>query len=126
MRLSKQLLLIDDDESIREMISFVFDHQDYQIKAVADAKNINKLLEEFEPDLVMVGTKNAGEICQDLKLLSTIEQVTLILLSSAVIHEDVPDCGQDLLIAKPFDIFYLKRMVEILIHRGIEASNQPS
>jgi len=119
MRLLKHLLLIDDDESIREMIPFIFDKSNYLIKTTADISAIETLINEFKPDLIMLdimlGVVDGREICRSLKVLPVLNHVPIILLSAAIINEVDLNCGHDLLITKPFDITYLESMVDKLI-----------
>lgn len=122
MHFPKKLLLIDDDESIREMIPFIFDKQLYQIETIADITDIENLMKRFKPDLIMLdimlGTVDGRAICKNLKQMPSIANVPIILLSAAIIKEETLDCGHDLLIQKPFDIFYLESMVEKLIQKS--------
>lgn len=119
MRQLKHLLLIDDDESIREMIPFIFDKTNYLVKTIADIINIETLVDDFKPDLIMLdivlGVEDGREICRNLKRLPALTNVPIILLSAAIIKEDDLDCGHELLITKPFDISYLESTVEKLI-----------
>ena len=122
MRLWKQLLLIDDDENIREMIPFIFDQENYKIETIADISDIENLLEKFKPDLIMLdimlGAEDGRVICRKLKQMPALSNVPIILLSAAIINEESLDCGHDLLITKPFDISYLESMVEKLIQKS--------
>ncbi|MFW0715294.1 response regulator transcription factor [Pedobacter sp. N23S346] len=119
MRQLKHLLLIDDDESIREMIPFIFDKTNYLVKTIADIINIETLVDDFKPDLIMLdivlGVEDGREICRNLKRLPALANVPIILLSAAIIKEEDLDCGHELLITKPFDISYLESTVEKLI-----------
>ncbi|MCX2430024.1 MULTISPECIES: response regulator transcription factor [unclassified Pedobacter] len=124
MRLWKQLLLIDDDENIREMIPFIFDQENYKIETIADISDIENLLEKFKPDLIMLdimlGAEDGRVICRKLKQMPALSNVPIILLSAAIINEESLDCGHDLLITKPFDISYLESMVEKLLQKSLD------
>ena len=126
MHLFKHLLLIDDDESIREMIPFIFDQANYLIKTIADICAIETLIIEFKPDLIlldiMLGAEDGREVCRNLKRMPALAHVPVILLSAAIINEEDLDCDHDLLITKPFDIVYLESMVEKLIFEHQERS----
>ncbi|GGE48868.1 response regulator receiver domain-containing protein [Pedobacter psychrotolerans] len=122
MRSTKKLLLIDDDESIREMIPFIFDQQFYQIKTIADITDIENLMIRFKPDLIMLdimlGVNDGRAICRNLKQMPSTAHIPIILLSAAIIKEETLDCGHELLIQKPFDISYLESVVEKLIQKS--------
>lgn len=119
MRIPKQLLLIDDDESVREMVPFIFDEQNYHTKTIGDIENIECLLNEFKPDLIMLdimlGSVDGRDVCRNLKQLHITRNVPIILLSAAIIKEETLDCGHDILITKPFDIAFLESEVNRLI-----------
>jgi len=90
MHLFKHLLLIDDDESIREMIPFIFDQANYLIKTIADICAIETLISEFKPDLIlldiMLGAEDGREVCRNLKRMPALAHVPVILLSAAIIN----------------------------------------
>jgi len=119
MRQTRKLLLIDDDKSIREMIPFIFDKENYLVKTIGDIFNIENLIAEFQPDLIMLdimlGALDGREICKYLKQLPATSKVPIILLSAAIVKEETFDCGHDALITKPFDILFLEKEVERLI-----------
>jgi DNA-binding response OmpR family regulator len=126
MHLFKHLLLIDDDESIREMIPFIFDQANYLIKTIADIGSIEMLISEFKPDLIMLdimlGAEDGREVCRNLKRMPALAHVPVILFSAAILNEEDLDCDHDLLITKSLDLVYLESMVEKLIFEHQERS----
>jgi DNA-binding response OmpR family regulator len=126
MHLFKHLLLIDDDESIREMIPFIFDQANYLIKTIADIGSIEMLISEFKPDLIMLdimlGAEDGREVCRNLKRMPALAHVPVILFSAAILNEEDLDCDHDLLITKSLDLVYLESMVGKLIFEHQERS----
>lgn len=50
----RKILLIDDDEDIRELIAFYLPEERFETKTAANGKEGLKMLEEFKPDLVIL------------------------------------------------------------------------
>ncbi|HMI63833.1 MAG TPA: response regulator, partial [Puia sp.] len=80
----KKILVIEDDEDIAEIINLALAGK-YLVKASTDNKELLEILENFQPDLVMldyyIGQKNAHEIVEEIRAGAANKNLPFILFS---------------------------------------------
>jgi two-component system, OmpR family, phosphate regulon response regulator PhoB len=113
--MAKKLLVVDDDESIVEVIRMVLEGEGYQVITSMDGS----YLEHFEqglPDLILLDVLLMGQdgrtICQRLKSDAITAHIPVIMLSA---HSDTGKLanmsGADDYLEKPFDVDSLIEIV---------------
>lgn len=119
----KKILLVDDDEWIRDSLSLYFDTEGCQIVAVETAEEGMELLKQQDYDIILLDYKLPGidgltfsrkiqEICPDaLKILITAYK------SKEIVSKAMSTGIQDF-IDKPFTIDTVKNSISRLIHRN--------
>ncbi len=115
-----KLLVIDDEASMRRMLTLVLAAPDLQIEHAADGAEALALADRFEPDVVLLDIDLAGmsglDVCRDLRAHArpTLASTGIILMSGS--YRDSPvdaagPVGADHLIGKPFKVQELRALV---------------
>lgn len=106
--MSKKILVVDDDESIVEVIQLLLESEGYQVESSLSGDCIPNF-PGGTPDLilldVLISGKDGREICKRLKSDPETDHIPVIMLSA---HADADrlmhGSGADDFIEKPFDI----------------------
>jgi CheY-like chemotaxis protein len=106
--MAKKVLVVDDDESITEVIQIVLEGEGYEIEISLDGSSIPDFPGGL-PDLILLDillqSKDGRKICQQLKSDQKTSHIPVIVLSA---HSDTSkaaeDCGADDFLEKPFDV----------------------
>lgn len=116
-----KILVIDDEDIVRESCSMILKSQNYSIKTAADGKMGLKILKEYQPDLVLVDLKMPGlsgfEVLEEIyDYDSTI--VSIVITGFATVDSAVEAMkkGTFDFIPKPFQPDELR----LVVRRGLE------
>ncbi|CAD5249152.1 conserved hypothetical protein [Imperialibacter sp. EC-SDR9] len=107
----KKILLVEDDEAIRNSVVDLFEVSNFNVKAVDNGRKALKLLSSFAPDVIvtdimmpeMDGVELLSEVKQNLKW----KDIPVIMLTAKVLVADRLNAlsqGADGYICKPFKI----------------------
>ena len=107
--MKKNILVIDDDDSVRSVLEDILIYSDFNVKSASDTKDIFGTIKDFKPDLVLMdyilSGVNGGEICHQIKVNNQTAHLPVILISAyPKVLQSLGDYGCDQFIAKPFDI----------------------
>jgi len=115
-----KILVIDDEEIVRESCLRILQKQDYQVKTAPDGSSGLVLLKEYQPDLVLVDLKMPGmsgfEVLEEIfSFDATI--VTIVITGFATVNSAVEAMkkGTYDFIPKPFNPDELR----LIIQRGL-------
>lgn len=118
----KNLLIIEDDESMRSAYQRVFSSEGYLLKMAADATELTKVLDDQVVDLIILDVGlpwiNGFELAQLLKEHKDLKKIPLVFISASASQEDMKkafEIGADDYIKKPFDIEKLKKTISTLL-----------
>lgn len=115
------ILVVDDDEAIREMLLDYLGDQGYRVKAVADSGQLRARLAEALPDLVLLDVGLPGEDGLSLaRYLREHHDLPVIMVSGAGTPLDRIiglEVGADDYLAKPFDPRELLARVKTVLRR---------
>ena len=115
----KKILIVDDNEFIRELIRLALDYEDYQLFEAGDAVQALQLIQEISPDLVILdvmlpGGMDGFQICGIIKSDTKQNNPHVILLTARGQVSDKQKgeaAGADGYLVKPFSPIYLKEYV---------------
>ena len=114
--MEKRLLVIDDDDAIRDVIREIFEQDGYQVHCLPDVDHIFSEINFFHPSVVLVnymlGFNNGAEIAHEIKSNAGTAHVPIVLFSAH--HQRVNEMGNygwDAFVGKPFDIDDIKQVV---------------
>ncbi|MCG8531089.1 MAG: response regulator transcription factor [Desulfovibrionales bacterium] len=107
--MASKILLVEDDEDIRQLLTFTFEAADFDVITRADGREGLEAAVEEKPDVVildiMLPSMNGLDICKVLKRNSDTEAIPVIMLTAR--GEEVDrvvglELGADDYVVKPF------------------------
>jgi putative two-component system response regulator len=114
-----RLLLVDDDEGLRELLRATFQSFEIDVAEAANAAQAERAVEEDLPDVIVLDVLMPGidglELCRGLKSDPATRDIRVVLLTGAdptTIPADA--AGADAVVAKPFRPLELLALVERL------------
>lgn len=129
--MQKRLLVVDDDDEIRELLEFDLSQSGYLIDTAADGmEGLNKAVTN-NYDLVlldvMMPKMNGFDVCKNLRKAKP-EIPVLLLTAKGTIGDKTQgfDCGADDYLVKPFDIQEVLLRVKALLRRNADEPKQDS
>jgi len=119
---AKHLLIVDDDDRIRDLLKQFLGRQGYQITAASDAAAARKLFQTFSFDLTILDVMMPGE--DGLSLLSALREdgneTPVLLLTARGNSEDRIEglrLGADDYLPKPFEPEELSLRIAAILRR---------
>lgn len=129
--LQKKLLVVDDDDEIRELLEFDLAHSGYIVDTACDGLDgLNKAVNNHY-DLVlldvMMPKMNGFDVCKNLRKAKPNIPV-LLLTAKGTINDKTQgfDCGADDYLVKPFDIQEVLLRVKALMRRNTDTPQNES
>ena len=112
----KKILIFDDDKSILEVISIIFEENGYKVEISETSHDIIQKVTEFQPDLILMDNwiPNIGGV-EATKLLKNNEDFKHIPVIYVTANNDIEMLAQkanaDDFVAKPFNLEDLEEKV---------------
>lgn len=102
-----RILVVEDDENVRDTIVFMLSHAGFQISTCASGKGIFNTIEQHQPHLILLdillGELNGRDICKAIKNNRATSHIPVIIVSSMHnIYNAIADEGANDVISKPF------------------------
>ncbi|OXM87864.1 response regulator transcription factor [Paenibacillus rigui] len=119
------VLLIEDDQSIADMISIYLSEEGYVVYSAADGKQGLRLFEKQGPHVVildiMLPDTNGVDLCRQLRAVSVVP--ILIISAKSEVSERVKALmlGADDFLCKPFSIRELAARIQALLRRSTKS-----
>ena len=121
MALKQKILIVDDDESIAELISLYLVKECFDTKMVYDGESALTIFPEYKPNLILLDLMLPGmdgyQVCRDIRTRSN---VPIIMLSAKGETFDKVlglELGADDYMMKPFDSKELVARVKAVLRR---------
>jgi DNA-binding response OmpR family regulator len=120
--MSKQILIIEDDEEISKVLETVLEYNEFNVAAISDTDNILDAIQEYQPDLILtdflLSGQNGGEICQKVKSNKDTCHIPVVLISAyPELATSFGKFGFDAFINKPFNIGDLVEKIDELLEK---------
>ncbi|MFC4163841.1 PleD family two-component system response regulator [Epilithonimonas zeae] len=112
----KKILIFDDDTTLLELISIIFEDGGYEVDISQTSHNILEKVSEFYPDIILMDNwiPNIGGI-EATKLLKSQEEFKHIPVIYVTANNDIESLAEsaqaDDFVAKPFDLEDLEQKV---------------
>ncbi len=122
--MSEKVLIVDDQFGIRILLNEVLQKEGYQTLQAANGPQALALVEEHQPDLVLLDMKIPGmdgiEILKRMKMKDPMIRVMIMTAYGELdMIQEAMDLGAINHFAKPFDIADIRKVVkEILMEKG--------
>ena len=104
----KKILIIEDEESISDLISYYLEKEGYAVKAADSGQKGIAITETFSPDLIlldlMLPDMNGFEVCKKISGEYAIPIIMITAKSDTIDKILGMELGADDYITKPFDI----------------------
>ena len=105
--MSIRILVVEDDENIRETIEFLLCRAGYEVSTCSTGKDIFTSIENYNPHLILLdillGELNGRDICRAIKKNRETSHIPVIIISSMHnVYNAIADEGANDVIAKPF------------------------
>ena len=130
MSMSK-VLIVEDEEDIRELIHFHLYKQKYTVFEAGDGQAAIDIIRAEKPDLVlldiMIPKIDGLEVCRQIKADKETESTKVIFLSAKGEEEDIVkglELGAEDYVAKPFSPKILIARVKAVLRRGTEKTTE--
>jgi DNA-binding response OmpR family regulator len=116
--MNKKILVLDDDEDILDILSFILKDSGYEIQTLDNGEKVFDAIRKFKPDLVLMDVMLAGMdgrvICKRIKDTESTHDLPVILISGT--HDlarslDQQGAPNDF-VAKPFDVDFLLERIK--------------
>ena len=126
--MEERILVVDDERSIADLISYAFEKENYSVETAYDGEDALNKIKNFKPHVVIIDVMmpkmNGFEVC---RRLDNRENLGIVMLTS---KSDIVDkvlgleLGADDYITKPFDIREIIARVKSLLRRLNKSSNE--
>jgi len=117
----QKILIVDDDESIAELISLYLNKECYETKMVYDGEAAVEVFPKYEPDLVLLDLMLPGmdgyQVCRQIR--SSSDTPVIMLSAKGEVFDKVLglELGADDYMIKPFDSKELVARVKAVLRR---------
>ncbi len=118
----KKILIVDDEEYIRELVAATLSGSNYELITAEDGEEALNLARQEHPDLILLDIempkKDGYEVCRALKNDPTTSDIVIIMLTAHGQRGDMErgyEVGADDYFVKPFSPTALLRKVEEIL-----------
>ncbi len=125
------ILVVDDEEDIRELVALNLSREEYQILSCDTGERALELVRSKKPDLVVLDLMLPGvdglEVCRRLKADPSTRPVPIIMLTAKGEETDIVtglELGADDYVTKPFSGKVLTARVRRLLRRHVEEAEE--
>ena len=121
------ILIVEDDEIIREGVAEFLKEQGYQVLCAKDGEKALEILHQKNIHLalldIMIPKKTGIEVLRSLRSFSKIPVIMLTAMTDEKTHVESFDNLADDYICKPFSLILLLKRVEALLRRNYGTSD---
>jgi CheY-like chemotaxis protein len=119
-KVAQRILVIDDNEDIRNLISIILTGESYQVLAVESGTKALEIYAEFKPDLVLLDIMMPGvsgfEVLEKIRDIRSakLNSVPVVMITAKSLTDDIDKAirlGATSYIVKPFRAEALKQKV---------------
>ena len=129
--MSVKILLVEDEDAIREMLRFSLEKQEYDVLDAASAQQAREILLTNQPDIIIVDWMLPGEsgieFLKKLKKDEVLAEIPTMMLTARVEEMDKVrglDSGADDYMTKPVSIKEFHARFKALLRRSSPAPDQ--
>ncbi len=122
---SKRILLVEDEQPIREMVTFALGQEGYLVDEAEDSVGAEAKVADNLPDLIlldwMLPDVSGLELVRRWKRVENMNEIPIIMLTARVEERDKIDgldSGADDYITKPFSVKELTARIRAVLRRG--------
>jgi len=120
--MENKILVVDDNEFVLNLISFILDGEGYQVETLTCAQGLFEHIFSYHPNLIIMDATlpdgDGLELCRQIKEAAGTKDIPVVMCSG---RDDINNAQYqqgppDGILAKPFDMSELLEMVEAKLH----------
>ncbi len=119
-----KILVVEDEQSLREPLVYVLEKEGYEVVDAADGEQAVKVFNAERPDLIlldlMLPKKSGNEVCQIIRQTSNVPIIMLTAKDSEIDKVVGLEIGADDYVTKPYSTPELKARIKAVLRRNIE------
>lgn len=101
-----RVLIIEDNDDLRETTALLLRREGFEVETVPDAESVDPLVPDFQPELFIIDINLPGEngLALSLRLRQRLPRAGILITSARTALDDRVrgyDCGADLYLPKP-------------------------
>jgi phosphate regulon transcriptional regulator PhoB len=120
--LGRKVLVVDDEESVRELIELYLTKEGFDVVLAKDGKEALRLNGEHHPDLIVLDLMLPGldgwEVCKQIRSASRVPIIMLTARAEEVDRVVGLELGADDYVVKPFSPREMVARVKAVLRRG--------
>jgi two-component system phosphate regulon response regulator PhoB len=123
---NKQILVVEDESSIRDMLRFALERVEFRVSLAANAQEARLRMAESRPDLILLDWMMPGmsgvEFARELKGATTTKDIPIIMVTARAEEEDKVrglNIGADDYVSKPFSFPELIARIQAVLRRSM-------
>lgn len=120
--MGKKILIADDNENIREALTYLLEDEGYKIWLARDGADALKQTREHRPDIlfldIMMPVMNGYDVCRAIKTDPELKNIYVIMLTAkgqVAEQERGKDAGANEYIVKPFSPMEILSKVKTIL-----------
>ncbi len=120
--MGKKILIADDNENIREALTYLLEDEGYKIWLARDGADALKQTREHRPDIlfldIMMPVMNGYDVCRAIKTDPELKDIYVIMLTAkgqVAEQERGKDAGANEYIVKPFSPMEILSKVKTIL-----------
>ena len=117
----QKILIVEDDEEIREELKILLQNSGYDVKIISEFDNVDEKVLEEQPHLVLLDInlpgKNGYEICSKIRLKSKVPIIFVTSRNNSMDELKGIMLGGDDYIEKPYNVPILLARIQNLLNR---------
>ncbi|UGA54202.1 response regulator [Vibrio sp. VB16] len=121
MYANKRILVVDDDEEIRDLLEEYLTRAGYSVILASEGEEMKRRLLEIEPDLILLDVMMPGDdgftLCQYVRKSSNVPIIMLTAVSDETDQIVGLEIGADDYVAKPFSPRQLTARIKAMLRR---------
>lgn len=119
-KLTRQILLVDDDPDIGKMMKTILEYDGYSVDVTERGESTESLIRNQQYDVLimdmLLSGMNGAEICARIKEDQTLRKIPILMVSAHPNAKEIClSAGADDFISKPFDMDELLAKVSLLV-----------
>jgi len=128
---NKQILVVEDEASIRDMLRFALERVEFRITPAGNAQEARLRIAESRPDLILLDWMMPGlsgvEYAKELKAGATTKDIPIIMVTARAEEEDkvrALNIGADDYVSKPFSFPELIARIQAVLRRAMPGGEE--
>jgi CheY-like chemotaxis protein len=112
---TRRILVVDDDESIRELITLALEDDGYEVVGAPEGESALAMIPQVQPDIILLDNRmpimGGREFAQRFQELNNTTAALIILTAVDDPEQTAAEVGADGYLPKPFDLNDLTKVI---------------